>query len=93
MSKLGLRGVRRGRKVRTTISGNAACPLDLMERNFMADAPNRLLKRPGRVCASRIGAQIHSKEKTMGRVTDSDCDGSDNGAGRSRQKIGEGMIS
>jgi len=43
MSKLGLCGVRRGRKIRTTIPDrNAACPLDLVDRNFRAEAPNRL---------------------------------------------------
>jgi len=43
MRQLGLRGVRRGTKHRTTIpDGLAARPADLVERNFHVDAPNRL---------------------------------------------------
>lgn len=39
----GLEGVRRGRRRQTTIAdGQASRPLDLVERDFTADAPNRL---------------------------------------------------
>ena len=43
MRHLGLRGVRRGKVVRTTISdGKALCPLDRVNRVFKADRPNQL---------------------------------------------------
>ncbi len=43
MRRLGLRGVRRGKVVRTTISDNKApCPLDKVNRQFCADRPNQL---------------------------------------------------
>ena len=43
MRRLGLEGVRRGRRVRTTLSDKkAACPLDKVNRHFIADRPNRL---------------------------------------------------
>jgi len=43
MRKLGIRGVVRGRKVRTTIPDDAADrPADLVERDFTADRPNQL---------------------------------------------------
>ncbi len=43
MGELGIRGVSRSRKVRTTIPGeNANRPADLVERDFKASAPNRL---------------------------------------------------
>ena len=43
MRGLGLQGVVRGRSVRTTISDQAApCPLDHVNRQFHAAAPNRL---------------------------------------------------
>ena len=42
MHKLGLVGVVRGRRVRTTIPSNAARPDDLVRRQFVADRPNRL---------------------------------------------------
>jgi len=43
MRKMGLKGVIRGRPVRTTISEKAApCPLDRVNRQFHASAPNRL---------------------------------------------------
>jgi putative transposase len=43
MRQLGLRGVRRGRRTRTTIPAAAAArPPDLVRRNFHAPAPNRL---------------------------------------------------
>ena len=39
----GLRGVRRGKVVRTTISDRAVpCPLDRVNRQFKADRPNQL---------------------------------------------------
>lgn len=43
MRGMGLQGVIRGKRVRTTIPDKAApCPLDLVNRNFKAPAPNRL---------------------------------------------------
>ena len=43
MRRLGLRGVRRGKVVRTTIGdANAPCPLDRVKRQFKADRPNQL---------------------------------------------------
>jgi transposase InsO family protein len=43
MRDLGLQGVIRGKPVRTTISNKAApCPLDQVNRQFHAPAPNRL---------------------------------------------------
>ena len=43
MRHLGLRGVRRGKVVRTTVSdGKAPCPLDRVNRQFKADRPNQL---------------------------------------------------
>ena len=43
MRQMGLRGVIRGKPVRTTISGKAApCPLDHVNRQFHAPAPDRL---------------------------------------------------
>jgi putative transposase len=43
MRKAGLEGVRRGRRRRTTIpSEQPSRPMDLVERDFSADAPNRL---------------------------------------------------
>lgn len=43
MRRLGLRGVMRGKVVRTTIPyGKAACPLDRVNRQFRAERPNQL---------------------------------------------------
>lgn len=43
MRRMGLKGVIRGRSVRTTIRDTAAaCPLDRVNRQFQAPAPNRL---------------------------------------------------
>ena len=43
MRRLGLRGVMRGKVVRTTISDAwAPCPLDRVNRVFKADRPNQL---------------------------------------------------
>lgn len=43
MRHLGLQGVRRGKRVRTTIAdGSQACPLDRVNRHFHADRPNQL---------------------------------------------------
>jgi transposase InsO family protein len=43
MNELGLKGVIRGKPVRTTVSDKAApCPLDHVNRQFHAPAPNRL---------------------------------------------------
>jgi len=43
MKRLGLRGVMRGKVVRTTISDRKApCPLDKVNRQFKAERPNQL---------------------------------------------------
>ena len=43
MRRLGLKGVRRGKTIKTTISdANAACPLDRVNRQFSAERPNAL---------------------------------------------------
>ncbi|PXV79395.1 transposase InsO family protein [Nitrosomonas eutropha] len=43
MRRLGLQGVRRGKRVRTTIAdGSQACSLDRVNRHFHADRPNQL---------------------------------------------------
>ncbi len=43
MRQLGLRGVMRGKPVKTTVSNpKAPCPLDRVNRQFTADRPNRL---------------------------------------------------
>jgi transposase InsO family protein len=43
MSELGLQGVIRGKRIRTTVQDKAApCPLDHVNRVFQAPAPNRL---------------------------------------------------
>ena len=43
MRRLGLEGVRRGRRVKTTVSDkSASCPLDKVNRRFTADKPNLL---------------------------------------------------
>ena len=43
MQKLGLQGIRRGKKVRTTIPDESAeRPLDLVNRQFVATQPNQL---------------------------------------------------
>jgi transposase InsO family protein len=43
MRRLGLRGVIRGKSLRTTVSdANAPCPLDHVRRNFTANRPNQL---------------------------------------------------
>jgi putative transposase len=43
MRQLGLRGVRRGKVVRTTLGdANAPCPLDRVNRQFRADRPDQL---------------------------------------------------
>lgn len=43
MRKLGLRGVMRGKVVRTTVADpDAVCPLDRVNRRFRAERPNQL---------------------------------------------------
>ncbi|MBC7204306.1 MAG: IS3 family transposase [Pusillimonas sp.] len=43
MRRLGIEGVRRGKRVRTTVPDSAAaCPMDLVKRQFEVDRPNRL---------------------------------------------------
>ena len=43
MKEMGLRGVVRGRRRKTTVPADIAdCPSDLVERNFKADRPNQL---------------------------------------------------
>jgi putative transposase len=56
MRDLGLRGVIRGRPVRTTVSDKAAlCPLDQVNRQFHAPAPNRLWVADFTYVATRAG--------------------------------------
>ena len=44
MRRLGLEGIRRGKRVRTTVPDSAAaCPRDLVKRHFEVERPNRLL--------------------------------------------------
>lgn len=41
MRRLGIEGIRRGKRVRTTVPDSAAaCPRDLVKRHFVADRPN-----------------------------------------------------
>lgn len=41
MKQMGIVGVRRGRKVKTTVSAvRDACPEDLVDREFVAEHPN-----------------------------------------------------
>ena len=43
MRRLGLRGARRAKAIRTTVPDRAApCPLDRINRQFTADRPNQL---------------------------------------------------
>lgn len=43
MRRLGLQGVRRGKRIRTTVPDTSmACPLDRVNRQFSADRPNQL---------------------------------------------------
>lgn len=42
MRKQGIQGIRRGKKVKTTYPDNSACPLDLVNRQFRPNRPNRL---------------------------------------------------
>ncbi len=43
MGDLEIEGVRRGKRVRTTVPDSAAaCPQDLVRRHFEADRPNQL---------------------------------------------------
>ena len=43
MRRLGMQGVRRGKRVRTTMADSVqACPLDRVNRHFHADRPNQL---------------------------------------------------
>ena len=43
MSRMGLQGARRGKRVRTTVPERSVpCPLDRVKRQFSADRPNQL---------------------------------------------------
>jgi len=43
MREQGLQGVRRGKRVRTTVpDAKSPCPLDLVNRQFKAERPNQL---------------------------------------------------
>ena len=42
MREMGLQGVVRGRRTKTTISSKGPCPLDLVNRDFSPSGPNRL---------------------------------------------------
>ena len=51
MRRLGLRGVMRGKVVRTTISdAKAPCPLDRVNRQFRAERPISCGSRTSRMC-------------------------------------------
>jgi transposase InsO family protein len=68
MKAMGLQGVIRGKPHRTTISDKAApCPLDLVNRDFKAPAPNRLLK-PGPTTARPLQDSRVEKEVVCGRL-------------------------
>ncbi len=57
MRRLGLEGVRRGRRVKTTVSDKTApCPLDKVNRQFTAHRPNRPL--PGLLTRFPSGIRI-----------------------------------
>ena len=59
MRRLGLRGVIRGKVVRTTISDRkAACPLDRVNRQFRADRPNQLWVSDLRRCLDLAGLAL-----------------------------------
>ena len=56
MRQMGLKGIVRGKSVRTTISDKAApCPLDRVNRDFKAPGPNRLWVSDFTYVASWIG--------------------------------------
>jgi putative transposase len=56
MRQMGLQGIVRGKSVRTTISDKAApCPLDQVNRDFKAPAPNRLWVSDFTYVASWVG--------------------------------------
>ncbi len=42
MRRLGIEGVHRGKRIRTTLPGAEPCPRDLVNRQFAVDRPNRL---------------------------------------------------
>ena len=61
MRRLGLRGVRRGKAVRTTVANAAApCPQDRVNQQFQAERPNQLWVadfptfRPGKVLSMSL---------------------------------------
>jgi Transposase and inactivated derivatives, IS30 family len=46
MGRQGIEGVRRGKRIRTTVpDASRPCPRDLVRRAFHADRPNRLLRQ------------------------------------------------
>jgi transposase InsO family protein len=56
MKKLGLQGIIRGKRIKTTISDKATpCPLDKVNRQFVADRPNALWVADFTFVASQVG--------------------------------------
>jgi transposase InsO family protein len=56
MKNMGIEGVRRGRNVKTTVSvAGEPCPLDLLDRQFVAERPNQLWVADFTFVATRQG--------------------------------------
>lgn len=67
MREMGLAGVIRGKPVRTTVSDKAApCPLDRVNRQFRAPAPNRLWVSDFHLCRD-LGRLRHRHLRQMYR--------------------------
>ena len=73
MRLAGLRGVRRGKSVRTTVpDAKAPCPLDRVNRQFYADRPNQLwvptspMSRPGRASSTSPSSSMSSARCIVG---------------------------
>jgi transposase InsO family protein len=72
MRELGLRGVRRGRQVRTTIPDETAPrPMDLVQRDFRAPAPNGSGWPTSPTCAPGPASPTRPSSSTFSRVTSS----------------------
>jgi hypothetical protein len=68
MRKLGLRGVMRGKFVRTTVvDAKAACPLDRLNRQFRAQRPNQLWVSDFTYERPRVAIRQHSLHRTASR--------------------------
>ena len=73
MRRQGLRGVVRGKVVRTTISDSkATCPLDRVNRQFKADRPNQLwsrtspMSRPGKAGSMWLSSSTSLPDASWG---------------------------